>query len=207
MRSLPVLLVIAIIASACQPSSITISFGLPTPTSTWTPTPMVDAAATAAVQAGATATAQAQVQATTNARATADAQATATAQAAATVTTQAHATATAAAQASATAQANATATARVQATAAAQAAATATTQALVAAINAIADAAPAKPLIVREETIPGVASPYITTYNPALDMLNFVAEVQFFNPADPKIHPWNFGLFSDAEPDPISIVL
>jgi hypothetical protein len=185
MRSLPVLLVIAIVASACQPTSITISLGQPTPTSTWTPTPTVDAAATAAVQAAATTTAQAQ--ATTNARATVDAQATANA--------QANTTATAAAQATATAKANATETARIQATAAAQAAATATTQALVAAINAIADAAPAKPYVMKEETVTGKPSPYVTTFYPELNMLNFVAEVQFFNPADPTIHPWDFGFF------------
>jgi hypothetical protein len=206
MRSLPVLLVIAIVASACQSSSITISLGQPTPTSTWTPTPAVDAQATAAIQAATTATAQAQ--ATTNARATADAQATANAQAIGTATTQARATATARAQATATAQAQATATARIQATVAAQAAATATTQALIAAINTMVDSAPGKPFVVREETVGGQPAPYVTLYNPKLFMQNFAAEVQFFNPADLAVHPWDFGfLFRAGDIDQYRLVI
>jgi len=202
MRSLVVLLAIALVASACQAGGITISLGQPTATSTWTPTPTVDVPATTTVQAQLTATSQAQVNATALARTTA------TAQAQATTNAQAIASATAQAQATATAQAQATTTARAQATSAARAAATATTQALVAAINAMVDSAPGKPYVVREETVGGQPAPYVTVYDPKLFMQNFAADVQFFNPADPAIHPWDFGFFFRAGyPDQYRLVI
>jgi len=79
---------------------------------------------------------------------------------------------------------------------------------LVAAINAIADAAPAKPYVMREETVSGKPAPYVTTFYPELDMRNFVAEVQFFKPADVKIHPWDLGgFFRAGRPDQYRLVI
>lgn len=133
------------------------------PTPTFTPTP--DLAATQTAQAQATATAQ--TLATANAQAQADA--------------------------TRTAQAQASATAQVQATAAARANATATITALVASINAQSTAAPGNPYKSAEGKEDGQPSPYLTAFETGQYLKNFDAQAQILNPADPKIHPWDYG--------------
>jgi len=204
MRRWQSLAVITLLVLACELPSITISFGLPTSTPAWTPTATVNAQATtdaqataraheaATAQAQASAATQAQATATMQARATASAQMTATAAARAAATTQTQATATAQVRTTATAQVQATATAQARATATAQAQAAATTQALVSAINTLASNAK-RVVYYKEGKISG-AGVGIKSFRPdIMPLRNFVIEVRLSNPADPNIHPWDYG--------------
>ncbi len=166
MRTLPVLMIIAITATACSGASISISLGAsPTPTVTATSTP-----GQAATQA----------------------QASATALAAATLTAQAQASSTAQAQASSTAQAVASATARVQSTSTAAAQATAgalaTKNAMVAYVDALAQKA-GRPFTITQRKL----EERERWFNTNLELKNFVAQAEFLNPADPNIHTWDYG--------------
>jgi len=207
MFALIVLVVLLALTVSCQSFNISISFGA-TPTPTITPTATPDAPRTATAQANATAAAAANATATTQAQANANATATtaaqATAQANATATAQAQATAnanatataqanaTAQARATATAQANATTTAQAQATGAAVARVTATAQAVQAYINALTQTG-RKAYSKAEGTIESASGPYIASFIPNVNIYNFIAEAQFFNPADRTIHPWDYG--------------
>ena len=172
-----VLLLVVLMLVACTPTSITISLGAPTATPTFTPTSTPEVIPTRTPDA------------------TAEAQATALVQARATEAAQSRGTATAAA---ATAQANATAQARASATAAvatAQANATATAQAATAAtktaILAYVDALLQKslrPIRFPDGRLDGSHNMLYTNQSPK----NFVADIEFSNPADSKIHPWDF---------------
>lgn len=144
-----------------------------------TTTPTLNAAATSAVQASSTAQAQSQ------ATATAQTQSTATAQAQATLT--ARALATSAAQTTATAQAQATT--RAQQTVLAQA----TSQALLAYIDALTATGrkaygPVEGVLDR----PADASK-IKTLSTNMSLRNMIVETRFFNPADGKVNPWDYG--------------
>ena len=160
-----VLLLTALMLVACTPTSITISLGAPTATPTFTPTSLPTATATSTPDA--TATAGAQASATAQAKATADAQATATAQARASATA-----------AAATAQANATATA--------QAATAATKTAVLAYVDALLQKA-LKPVRFPDGRLDSTNNMLYA----GLDPKNFVADIEFGNPADSKIHPWD----------------
>ncbi len=159
MRTFSILIIIAIITTACGGVNINISLGAtPTPTVTATSTP--DQAATA------------------------QAQASATAQAAATLTAQAQASSTAQAAASATARVQSTSTAAAQATAGALA----TKNAMVAYVDALAQKG-GRPYTLTQEKLQDRNQ----WFNTNLELKNFVAEAEFFNPADPKIHSWDYG--------------
>jgi len=116
-----------------------------------------------------------------------NAQATATAQAQATVTAQAAATATTQAQSAATAQANA------NATAAAQAQATAVVQTIQQTVNALIQNSK-KAFGPTDGTLEIVKDFRVPVVSTNLNLRNFVAEAQYFNPADPAIHPWDYGI-------------
>jgi hypothetical protein len=204
-RNLIALVLLSMIAVACQGVNINIALG-PTATPTVTPTATPNLERTATAQAETTATAQAQATATAaqatssamQATNTAIAQATATAQTTATAIAQA--TGTVAAQATATQQVRATSTAQVQATITAQAQVTAT---LIARATATGQASKAQADALmqkakqtytkKEGVIEGVNGPYIASFVPNLNMYNFVAEATFFNPADRTVHPWDYG--------------
>lgn len=166
MRSIFVLFFVLGIAVACAPA--------PTPIPTAVPTATPNVEATAAAQAQAAATAQAQ------ASATAQAVSSATAQAAASMTAQA--------QASATTQAQATVRAQQTASAAA------TTQAFNSYLDTLAQSAkkvygPTDGVLeLKPNTllVPGLYT--------SLNLRNFIAEIRFFNPADPAVHPWDYGI-------------
>lgn len=175
-----ILLLTMLMPAACSPTSITISLGAP-PTATPTETPTSLPTATPTSTPDLTATAQVQASATAQAQATADAQATARAQA--TTTAQAQATATAQARASATAAA---ATAQANATAAAQATAAATKNAFLAYVDALVQKA-GKPVRLPDGQLNSANKSLPTDLSPK----NFVADIEFSNPADPKIHPWD----------------
>ena len=172
-----VLLLVTLMLAACTPTSITISLGAPTATATPTLTPTLPPpTATATSTPDFTATAQAQASATAQAKATADAQAIATAQAQATATAQARMSATAVAV---TIQANATATA--------QAGAVATKNALLAYVDALLQKGN-KPVRLPDGQLGGGSSKSLYT---DLRPKNFAADIEFGNPADPKIHSWD----------------
>lgn len=201
--SLIVLVVLLVLAVGCQSFNVSVSIGA-TPTPTVTPTPTLDLPRTATAQAQATETAAANATATAQANATATAQAQATAQANATITAQAQATsqanatataqanATATARAQATANANATATAQAQATGAAVARVTATAQAIQAYIAALTQTG-RKTYSKADGAIEAASGPYIASFVPNVNIYNFIAEAQFFNPADRTVHPWDYG--------------
>ncbi len=152
----------------------------PTPMPTATATPNPTATSTATIDAGATQTAQAQSTATALAKA----------------------------NATLTAQAQATATARAQATAAVQAASTATVQAYVEGINATAQSVRTSPYVSKEGKVDGAPAPYITLFDPRLNLKNFDAEVQILNPADRAIHPWDYGFrFRSSSPNGYDLVI
>lgn len=197
--SLIVLALLLILAVGCQSFNVSVSFGAtPTPTVTPTPTPdlprtaTVQAQATETAAAKATATAQANATATAQANATATAQVQANANATATANANAMATAQAASQATATTIAVATSTAQAQATGSAIARVTATAQAVQAYIAALVKSG-TKTYSKAEGTIEGKSGPYIATFVPNVNIYNFVAEAQFFNPADRSVHPWDYG--------------
>jgi hypothetical protein len=170
-----VLLLALIALVACSPTSITISLGAPTATPTPTEMPLPTPTPTSIPTPNYTATAQVLATATTQALATATAQAraTATTQALATATAQAGATA-----AAATTQANATATAH--------AGTAATKTALLAFIDALVAKAGRPNRIAN-----GQLDSSNRTLNTEMSPKNFVADIEFTNPADAKVHPWD----------------
>jgi len=186
-----VLLFVTLMLCACTPTSITISLGAPTATATPTLTPTLSPpTATATSTPDFTATAQVQASATAQAKATADGQATATANAQASATAQAKATADAQASATAQARASATAvaaTAQANATATAKAATEATKTAILAYVDALVQKAE-KPVRFPDGRLESSNNMLYTDLRPK----NFVADIEFSNPADPKIHPWDF---------------
>jgi len=125
---------------------------------------------------------------------TADAQAIATAQAQAMATAQAAATATSdaflAQQGAAVRTRSAISTATAQAE---SVRATATIQAFVAGINALAQTAN-KAYGPADGALKEVSSVTIPTLKSGMFLRNMIAEVRFFNPADPAIHPWDYGI-------------
>lgn len=139
----------------------------PAPAPTPTPQP------TATPNLNATATAQAQ------ANATAQQQSTAAAQAAMTTTSQS--------------QAAATAQARANASATTQAQASATLQSIQATVNALTQKA-TKAFGPNEGTLEIPPQQLrIASLATNLNLRNFIADVQYFNPADPAVHPWDYG--------------
>ena len=182
-----VLLLVILMLAACTPTSITISLGAPTATATPTLTPTLSPpTATATSTPDFTATAQVQASATAQAKATADAQAEATARAQSQATTAAMFAQMNAAATAQTNVSNATATAQANATATAKAAATATRNALLAFVDALVQKAD-KPTRFPD----GHLTSSQKTLNTNLLPKNFVVDIEFSNPADPKIHPWD----------------
>ncbi len=176
-----ILLFAALMLVACSPVSITISLGA-TPTPTLTSTPEVIPTWTSDATAEAERTAIAQTRAAEAAQSRAVATSAATAQANA--TTQARAAAT---NMTATAQAKATATAQANASATAQAAAATKT-----ALLAFADALIAKAGRPEREKEGEISETKWFWVNG--NWKNFVLDVQLFNPADPAVHPWDYGV-------------
>mgnify|MGYP000029442847 CR=1 FL=1 len=175
-----ILLLVIFVLTACTPTSITISLGAPTATPTGTPT-LPPPTATSTPTPDFTATAQVYATATAQAEATAQARAQATTQA---ILAEINANATAQARATA-----ATATARANATATAQAATVATRNAMLAFVDALVAKAD-KPKRFPDGQLTSSQN-VLTTY---LIYKNFVLDMEFTNPADPKIHPWDLML-------------
>jgi len=190
-----VLLVVTLMLAACTPVSFTISLGAATATATPTLTPTLSPpTVTATSTPDFAATAQVLASATAQAKATADAQAEATARAQSQATTaamlaQINATATAqtnTSNATATARANATVIAQANATATALAATAATKTALLAYVDALAQKAD-NPTRLPD----GQLTSSQNMLNTGLRPKNFFVVIEFGNPADPKIHPWD----------------
>lgn len=174
----PILTLGFLMLVACTPISISIGTpptATPPPTAIPTALPTVTATPTATATPDVTATAQALATATAQAQQTANAQASATANAQATATAQARASATSAA---AIAQANATATT--------QAASAATRTAILAYVDALVAKA-GRPWRNTNGKLEGQQK----IFNTGLNLRNFVADIEFTNPADPKAHNWD----------------
>lgn len=170
-----VLLLVTLMLAACSP--ITISIGAPTATATWTPT-LPPPTATATATPDLTATAQVHVTATAQAEATSQAGVQATTAA---ILAQRNATFTAQAKSS-----DATATAQANATATVQAARVATKNALLAFVDALVAKADRPSRFTNGEL---TSSRKIL--NTDLRPKNFVVDMEFGNPADPKVHQWD----------------